>query len=298
MQMRRFGMVATMLLLVSVLAFGAFEESIAAADDHYDEDRYEEAIAALETALSEAASGDEEADVYWRLSRVTLAIGDRQVDNGEDTDRVLETYTEGEEYGRQAIEADPENHLGYYWTAANVGKWGQTRGIVNSLIKAAPMRDLLAEAIEREPDHADSYYVLGQLYAQVPGFISFGNTDYAVSLGRKAVDLEEEQVADDPDEEFHQDMRIQLASHLISRDWNSRKRRREQSDKADEYREASALLEKNFHYEGVADIPDVSDKEEAEQLLETAVSILEGKSDRSEGEDRNLEEARSLMDEL
>ncbi len=248
--------------------------------------------------MSEADSGAEEANAFWRLSRAILAIGDRQTDNGADTDRILETYTEGEEYGRRAIDADPTNHLGYYWTAANVGKWGQTRGIVNSLIKAAPMRDLLAEAIERESEHADSYYVLGQLYAQVPGFISFGNTDYAVSLGRKSVDLEEEQVADDPEEEFHQDMRIQLAAHLIDRGWNARKRRREQPDKAAEYREASALLEKNFYYEGVADIPDVSDEEEAEELLDQAISALERMSDRSEGQDRNLEEARELMDEL
>lgn len=296
--MKRPMLVAIVLLLTAVAAYAAFEDLIASSDDHYEEDRHDQAIADLESALSEASGGAQEAEVYWRLARVTLAVGDQQIDNGADTDTILETFTEGEEYGRQAIEADSSNHLGYYWTAANVGKWGQTRGIVNSLIKAAPMRDLLAEAIEREPDHADSYYVLGQLYAQVPGFVSFGNTDYAVSLGRKSVDLEREQVQNDPEEEFHQDMAIQLASHLIDRDWNRRKRDREQSGKADRYREATELLEKNSYYEGVVDLPRMSDKEEAERLLRDAVSALRSKRDRSDGEDRNLADAEELLGAL
>lgn len=296
--MKKTLLVAIVLLLSAAAAFAAFEDLIASSDAHYEEDRYEQAIADLESALSEATGGAQEAEAYWRLSRVTLSVGDQEIDNNADTDTILETFTEGEEYGRQAIEADPSNHLGYYWTAANVGKWGQTRGIVNSLIKAAPMRDLLAEAIEREPEHADSYYVLGQLYAQVPGFISFGNTDYAVSLGRKSVDLEREQVQNDPEEEFHQDMAIQLASHLIQRDWNRRKREREQSAKAENYREATELLEKNFYYEGVVDLPRMSDKEEAEELLRDAISALRSKRDRSEGEDRNLADAQELLNEL
>jgi tetratricopeptide (TPR) repeat protein len=296
--MKRFMFLAVLLLAAVLCAHAQFDELITSADAHYDEDRYDEAIADLEEALSEAGSGSERAEVYWRLSRATLSVGDRQIDNGRDEATILETFEQGEDYGRQAIEADPSNHLGYYWTSANVGKWGQTRGIVNSLIKAAPMRDLLAEAIEREPDHADSYYVLGQLYAQVPGFISFGNVNYAVSFGRKSVDLETEQTRNDPEEEFNQDMKIQLASHLIQRDWNRRKRDREQSDKAQKYRSTSNLLEKNFHYEGVVDLPRMDDKEEARELLEEAIAALERKSDRSDGEDRNLEEARTLLNDL
>ncbi len=296
--MKKTLLVAIVLLLSAAVAFAAFEDLIASSDAHYEEDRYEQAIADLESALSEATSGAQEAEAYWRLARVTLSVGDQQIDNNADTDTILETFTEGEEYGRQGIEADPSNHLGYYWTAANVGKWGQTRGIVNSLIKAGPMRDLLAEAIEREPEHADSYYVLGQLYAQVPGFISFGNTDYAVSLGRKSVDLEREQVQNDPEEEFHQDMAIQLASHLIQRDWNRRKREREQPAKAEKYREATELLEKNFYYEGVVELPRMSDKEEAEELLRDAISALRSRPDRSDGEDRNLADAEELLNQL
>ncbi|NBC30162.1 MAG: hypothetical protein GVY29_09265 [Spirochaetes bacterium] len=292
-------MLLTVLFPAAVLcAHAQFDELISSADAHYEEDRLDEAVSDLEDALSEASSGADRAEAYWRLSRVTLAIGDRLIDNGRDESTILETFEQGEEYGRNAIEADSSNHLGYYWTSANVGKWGQTRGIVNSLIKAGPMRDLLAEAIEREPDHADSYYVLGQLYAQVPGFISFGNADYAVSFGRKSVDLEAEQTRNDPEEEFNQDMKIQLGSHLIQRDWSRRKREREQSGKAENYRSTSDRLEKNFHYEGVVDLPRMDDKEEARRLLREAISALERKRDRSDSEDRNLEEARTLLNEL
>lgn len=296
--MRKIHLLSAVFVFLATLAFGQFSEGIATADELYEDDQLQASVSELEAALSDAGSGAERAEVYWRLSRATLGLGEDLEDAGADTDRILETYTEGEEYGRSAIEADPSNHLGYYWTSANIGKWGQTRGILNSLIKAGPMRDLLAEAIERDPEHADSYYVLGQLYAQVPGLMSFGNDNYAVSLGRKSVDLKQEQSRQDPEEEFNEDFRIQLASHLIERDWNARKRRREQSGKAEQYRNTSNLLEKNFHYEGVVDIPDMSDVDEAEELLRTAISELESRDELGDGERRNLEDARELLSQL
>ena len=119
------------------------------------------------------------------------------------------------------------NHLGYYWQSANIGKWGQAKGILNALFKATPMRDLLQQAINQEPDHAGSYYVLGQLYAEVPGIISFGNDDYAVGLARKSIDLHEAELAAGEAEEVEHDYYIQLASHLMQRGWNERKRDRE-----------------------------------------------------------------------
>jgi tetratricopeptide (TPR) repeat protein len=107
----------------------------------------------------------------------------------------MQIYDEGMTFADRAIEADPSNNLGYYWKASNLGRWGETRGILSSLNQAKPMRDLLEQSIERDSDHWDSYYVLGLLYARVPGgIISFGNTDYAVSLGRKARELMREEM--------------------------------------------------------------------------------------------------------
>ena len=55
----------------------------------------------------------------------------------------MKIFEKGQEYADQAIAADPQNNLGYYWKSSNIGRWGQVKGILNSLFKAGPMRDLL-----------------------------------------------------------------------------------------------------------------------------------------------------------
>lgn len=293
--MRRYCLtILAMILMVAVAAVALDEEAIERADALYDGDRPDEAIVLLESLLPAAATGAERAEILWRLSRATLSVGESMEDADAETSAVLATYERGEQYAIEAVAADPSNHLGYYWQSANVGKWGQARGILNALFRAGPMRDLLRQAIEKAPEHAGSYYVLGQLYAQVPGIISFGNNDYAVSLARKSIDLHEAEYAAGVADEVEHDYYIQLASHLIDRNWNARRRAREQQNKVRSYERTSDPLERGWYYEGTIAISDESDREEAERLLRDMIRRLEAITDRSDGQERQLERAREL----
>ncbi|MFW6250452.1 MAG: hypothetical protein ACOC47_05045 [Alkalispirochaetaceae bacterium] len=293
---RRFGFVA-LLLLAAATAFGQLSESLESADDAHREDNFEEAISLLENALDRAGSDGERAEVYWRLSRSTLALGDRRRDAGAGEDVLLPIFEEGEGYADRAIEADSNNHLGYFWKAANIGRWGQTKGVLNSLFKADPMRQLLVEAIEREPRHAESYYVLGQLYEKVPSLVSFGNADYAVSLARRSVALHREQLASGEAEERREGFEVKLAAALLSRDWNERKRNREHEKKREAFRRAESELERGYYFEGTVPIPDMSDEAEAARILEEAIAELEGRRSLSEEAARQLKEAKELREE-
>lgn len=292
--------------LISVLVLFAVAMSgvaldtaaIEQADALYDDDEPRAAFDILESALSTASSGAERAEVLWRMARATLDIGELEEDKGGDSAAVLAIYERGEQYGIEAVEEDPNNHLGYYWQSANIGKWGQLKGILNSLFKAGPMRDLLSQAIAIEPDHDDTYYVLGQMYEQVPGLISFGNKDHAVSLGRLSIDLHEAEVEAGVEDEMHHDFYVQQAAHLIARDWDRNKRNREQSKKERNYNRADTQLERGFFYEGTVDIPNLSDREEAEQLLRRMIGLLNAIDDRSDGQNRQLAEAEELLADL
>ncbi len=286
------------LIFIVAGAFALDDAAIEQADLLYDDDEPQAAFDILEDALSTAGNGTERAEVLWRMSRATLDIGELEEDKGGPADPILAIYARGEQYGVQAVEADPSNHLGYYWQSANIGKWGQLKGILNSLFKAGPMRDLLKQAISYEPDHADSYYVLGQLYEQVPGLVSFGNKDFAVSLGRKSIDLHEAELAAGIEDEMNHDFYVQMASHLLARNWDENKRNREQGKKERNFNNAGDALERGWYYEGVADIPRQSDREEAEGLLRRMIDSLEQISDRSDGQNRQLEEARELRSQL
>lgn len=299
--MQRKRLVSIIALFLAVAVSGVFAQLTAeleTVDEIIDAEDPQRAIEMLEDLEDEADTDQERGEIYWRLASATLMLGDQRDQDGASDDQLLAIYEEGEAYGEQAINADPTNPLGYYWKSANIGRWGQTKGVLNSLFRAPDMRDLLTEAVTRDPEHAESYYVLGQLYAKVPGMVSFGNVEYAVSLARKSIDLMEAELRSGERDEAYESFYIQLASHLIDRDWNSRKRGREIPDLRDEYEAASTPIDRGFYYEGVASVPSGSDEDEAESILSEVIERLESIGSPSPSERRQLDEARELIDSL
>ena len=137
--------------------------------------------------------------------------------------------------------------------------------------------------------------MLGQLYEQVPGGISFGDKDWAVSLGRKAVDLRAVQVRAGEEEELVYDYYTELAKHLWERNWNAGKRQKEQAKKAAQFAAKTDPLEKNCYYEGSLSLKDQSDREEARELLGWTIGELQALPRRTQGEEDDLQEALELQ---
>jgi tetratricopeptide (TPR) repeat protein len=261
----------------------------------HEQEDYEQVRSLLEVSLGQAKTGAERAELSWRLARAWLNLGDQAEDGGAGEAELLPFFEKGEAAAQAAIDADPQNHLGYYWKSANLGRWGQVKGILNSLFKAKPMRELLQKAVAVKPDHSDSYYVLGQLFEQVPGFpVSFGDKDAAVSLGRKAVDLRAQQVKNGTEKELDHDFYTELAKHLWARDYSAAKRAQEQKKKLAKYEAVKDPMEKNFYYEAALTLAGVSDREEARQLIDWVIAQLQGIPNRDDGEEDDLTEAREV----
>jgi tetratricopeptide (TPR) repeat protein len=296
-QMRRTGIALALLVIVVPLVSADFQDILDTVDQHHEAEEYQRSRSLIESSLTDASGGGEKAELYWRLARAWLNLGDEAEDGGIEEEELLAYFERGEAEAQKAIDADPDNHLGYYWKSANIGRWGQVKGILNSLAKAKPMRDLLQQALAVEPEHADSYYVLGQLFEQVPGFpLSFGDPDYAVSLGRKSLDLHERQVEAGIEEEIDYDYYTEMARHLWNRNWSAPRRAREQARKQSKYRSISDPMEKNFYYEAEVTLRDISDREEALELITWVVRRLEGLSGRTDSQNDDLEEAREFLD--
>jgi tetratricopeptide (TPR) repeat protein len=293
--MNRFAVLLLAPLLAAPALWADFRQEMAQADLLHKHGAHEEARALLEAELARGADGREQAEIYWRLARAWLNLGDQAEDKGAKGEALLAFFAKGEELAQKGIEADPGNHLVYYWKSATVGRWGQVKGILNALAKAKPMRDLLHKALTLKPDHADSYYVLGQLFEQVPGGISFGDKDWAVSLGRKAVDLRELQVRAGGEEELVYDYYTELAKHLWERNWSAAKRQKEQPRKAAEYAARTDPMEKNCYYEGSLTLKDLSDREEARELVAWAVGRLQALPRRTQSEQDDLQEALEVQ---
>ncbi len=294
--MRRLWIIPAFLLACPSLVMAGFQDILDRADRLHEEEDYEQCRILLDSALSQASGGAEKAEACWRLARTWLNLGDEAEDRGESGDELLAYFEKGEDLAQQAIDADPHNHLGYYWKSTNIGRWGQVKGILNSLFKAKPMRGLLQQAVAVKPDHADSYYVLGQLYEQVPGFpVSFGDKDYAVSLGRKSLDLHAQQVKAGIEDELNYDFYTEMAKHLWERDWSASRRKREQERKLKKYGAQADPMEKNFYYEAVVSLKEMSDREEALEMIGWVIRELESLPGRTGSQDDDLKEAREVL---
>lgn len=283
------------LLFFAITFWGNIQDTLIAVDQMYKESLYSEGQELLNELLPQAANNKEKAEIYWRLSRTILAIGDDLEDSGGSAAERLKLYEEGEAMADKTIELNSQSHLGYYWKSANIGRWGQTKGILDSLFKAEPMRQLLDKAINMDENHADSFYVLGELYDELPGWpISFGNLDASVSMARRSVVLNQQQ-SRSGEEDKNYDFSIKLAKHLFKRNWNQNQRLSKQKEFKSKWDKTNDnRLKKYFYYEGTLTIPAVSDREEAKKILGDVIAELESMK-RNKSQEKDLKNAKKLL---
>ncbi|MCX7031036.1 MAG: hypothetical protein NTU62_13080 [Spirochaetes bacterium] len=294
--MRRL-LIAAVTLLVPLCLSAMAVDTIAKIDGLHDQGKYEEARTLALEAVS-SASQAEKAELYWRASRETLELGDEAEDRKESKDAILKYFEKGQEYADMAIAANPQNNLAYYWKSSNIGRWGQVKGILNSLFKAAPMKELLLKDLSLDAGHPDAYYVLGQLYRELPGApLSFGDSDDAVSLGRMAVDLRVRAVQAGTEKELNYSFYLQLAKSLWKRNLSAAKRASGLAKKQAAWQSAKTPLEKGSAYEATVQLMAGSDREEARQLVNWITTELSKIASRTAGQDDDLQDARELLAE-
>jgi hypothetical protein len=270
--------VLSLLLLVVPIGMAAADISQIAPqiDALHDKGMYAEARSLALDSLTTATNPREQAELYWRAARETLELGDITEGARKPQADIVAFFTQGEGYADKAIAADPQNDLGYYWKSSNIGRGGQVKGVLNSLFLAGPMKDLLVKELSLNANRADPYFVLGQLYRELPGWpVSFGNMDAAVSLGRKAVDLRRSQVQDGTEKDYGFNFTTELAKTLVKRNWSSATRIAEQKNKAGKLSSAGSPLDKGSLYEATVPLSPVSDKEEAKAIVQAVISEME-----------------------
>ncbi len=297
--MRRILIVTALLAGAATLAMADFTDTVLQAEDLHTEGKYTEAKALLLDAAQATDDGAEKAELYWRASRETIELGNQAEKEKKPTDAVLGLFVEAEGYADKAIAANPQNDLGYFWKSASIGRWGQVKGVFNALSKAEPIRNLLLKVLAINPERADAYFVLGELYREVPGWpLSFGNTDFAVSLGREAVDLNAAQVQAGMAKNVSYEFIIELAKTLRNRNWSAQNRLSEQKAKAAKYAAAKDVFEKGCLYEATVTLKNESDRQEAKEILQNVIAEMSQLPDLDAGQVKDLQTAKDLLKSL
>ena len=290
----------TLTALMLVAAFPSASADVAKivseADSLHRQGSYAEAVKLLLDSIPSASGGGEQAELYWRAARETLELGDIAEKAGKPPADVLSVFTEGQGYAEKAIASDPQNDLGYYWKSANIGRWGQVKGVLKALSMSGPMRDLLVKELSLNPDRTDPYYVLGELYRELPGWpVSFGNVDAAVSFGRKAVEARQAQVDRGTEKELVYNFYTELAKSLYKRNWSAATRAAEQKTKSAKLASTSTPLDKASLYEATIALKEISDRDEARALVQQVVSTLEKASSITAPEKKDLQKAKDVL---
>lgn len=229
-------------------------------DALHEGDNHQQILQRIEREIP-AADRSRHGELLWRKARAQLTLADYGRWQGELSDReTIDRLEAAERSATEAIELAPETADPYFWKAATIGLRGQVRGVLNSLFLASSVRDYAEKTLERNSNHTEAHYLLGQLYRELPRRpLSFGNRDHAVRYARRSVELHEREYRAGTVGVRYYDLYTQLAASLWQRN-NS------------------------------------GDRDEARELLRSIVRDLQSLSAPTTRERKDLESARELLD--
>jgi hypothetical protein len=261
--------VFVLMLLVCAMWLCANDELL------YKEEQYGDCKSELLQKLGTETDNQAKATLLWKLSRVQVSLGDLL--DKEDKDGRFAAYEEGISYAEQSIALKP-SAMAYLWKSSNTGRWGQTKGPLDSLGKAKGMKEDLLQIVDgfSVTDSAETWYVLACLYDQLPGSpISFGNKTWAVSYLRAGVDSI-------PSDTLYPGHYLALAEMLYARNWDVKKRVKNIAKMENRWNGETILSEKYKYYEGregvvlkpfysSVTLEKMSDRQEASMLVRYAL---------------------------
>jgi tetratricopeptide (TPR) repeat protein len=200
-------------------------EHIAAGDREYASLKPAAALSHYEAAIAADAKNYE---ALWKASRAAVDIGELEAN----ADARKQSYRNGEQYARRAVEANPADAEGHFHLARSLGRTALTLGSRDRVKYAGEVRAHALQALERNPTHAGALHVMGMWNAEImrlSGLARFaaktflGGKVFGEASWKEAVRYMEAAVAAEPERIIH---RIDLAA--IYEDVGDKAKAREQ----------------------------------------------------------------------
>lgn len=124
------------------------------------------AMAAIQEYQKALAVDPNIVEGYWKISKAYYWIGTHT----KSKDKKLRTYKNGIEFGKMCIQVAPKEPACHYWLGVAYGKYGEAKGIMQSLYLVPFMKKELNTVIKLKPSFRNygAYGVLGWVYFKVP----------------------------------------------------------------------------------------------------------------------------------
>lgn len=230
---------------------------------------YRENNDTLLVMLESAFPGSEKAEVYWRLSRVSLMMGEQE----QTKSAKRAHYAKGMEYAENGIKEDAGSKECYMWHCANIGRECQTRNIMEQASSVPKMMKDLTMILDKlgKVDYSEAWQALSELYYHHP----LKSDDAAISFARKAATCI-------PSDELRISTYTYLAEILYKRNNSAGKRASEAAENIPAFRNTnSSNIEKYSYFNGtqeympwsIKSYSSLSDREEAAAILSYARGV-------------------------
>jgi tetratricopeptide (TPR) repeat protein len=105
------------------------------------------------------------------------------------SDEKLAAYDRGRQAARRAVDQSPKNALAHLWYAVNTARWGQTRGILNSLSLLPAVKEEIGIVLELDPTLPGAYSLAGNVFYEVPRLLG-GDLKKAEEMFRKGLEYD------------------------------------------------------------------------------------------------------------
>jgi len=122
---------------------------------------------------------------HCELSRVCYLLGDE----AEAKDEKLDLYKQGQDFGKRAINIDDNSDLAHFWYLVNLGRIGQTKGVLHSLGSVPEFKREVDKVLEINPEHTGALNAKAMLYYELPGILG-GNVNKSIELLNKAIEID------------------------------------------------------------------------------------------------------------
>jgi tetratricopeptide (TPR) repeat protein len=176
------------LLILSTLVFAQTGDSL-----------IDEAIVLYETRHLNADNLMKSAEIFERLleqepdnvhalseyARVYYLLGDAASTKEEK----LALYEKGRDLAKRAVKLDDKAVWAHFWYIVNVGRIGQTKGVLNSLASVPEIKKELDRIFELDPRHTGALDVKAMLYYELPGLLG-GNTDKSYEALKQGIAID------------------------------------------------------------------------------------------------------------
>lgn len=180
-------LLAIALLATANVATAGVKEVMAEADGYYAQRAKAGMIdKAIETYQQVLALDDTVSEAYWRIARAYYFKGSRAKGDSAAAD----AYREGIEFAKLGVAADDKSVGAHFWLAVSYGKFGETKGIMQSLHLVDPLMAELkrALALDEKYEAGGPHRVLCRAYLKLPGFKG-GSVDKAIEHCTKAIEF-------------------------------------------------------------------------------------------------------------